>query len=210
MAEDSGAFKTNPRKAGQIRHFVIRTIQGNTGIGPVSGRRLRPFCWQFFEPTAGWIIFTSSEPLLDGSNLRIPHTRVLTTSGEAMEMKPRKVDLGPSNPMAQKFPLDTGRLRNVIELAAEKSGWAKKKPAKGRAHLRAGQQHDHPRAVRVRLLVSAFGGQAEPSSLDGRCERDSVRRADPRPARVVRLVARGRVPLITEFVSAISASRFTA
>jgi isoquinoline 1-oxidoreductase beta subunit len=36
-------------------------------------------------------------------------------------------------PFAAKFPYDTGRLRRVIELAAEKSGWAKKKPGKGRA-----------------------------------------------------------------------------
>src|SRR6185295_6330914 len=32
-----------------------------------------------------------------------------------------------------KYPLDNGRLRNVIELVAERSGWAKKKPTKGRA-----------------------------------------------------------------------------
>jgi len=31
------------------------------------------------------------------------------------------------------FPLDTGRLRRVIELAVERSGWANKKAAKGRA-----------------------------------------------------------------------------
>jgi isoquinoline 1-oxidoreductase subunit beta len=31
------------------------------------------------------------------------------------------------------YPVDTGRLRKVIEVAAEKSGWANKKPAKGRA-----------------------------------------------------------------------------
>jgi isoquinoline 1-oxidoreductase beta subunit len=47
--------------------------------------------------------------------------------------QPRKVDLGQRGPMADKFPLDTGRLRRVIELAAERSGWAKKKPAEGRA-----------------------------------------------------------------------------
>jgi len=47
--------------------------------------------------------------------------------------EPRKVDIGQRGAMAQKFPLDTGRLRNVIEIAAEQSGWAKKKPAKGRA-----------------------------------------------------------------------------
>ncbi|MEK6287733.1 MAG: molybdopterin cofactor-binding domain-containing protein [Acidobacteriota bacterium] len=47
--------------------------------------------------------------------------------------KPRTIDLGQRGPLAAKYPLDTGRLRNVIELAAERSGWAKKKPAKGRA-----------------------------------------------------------------------------
>jgi isoquinoline 1-oxidoreductase beta subunit len=47
--------------------------------------------------------------------------------------QPRKVDIGARGPLAEKFPLETGRLRNVIELAAEKSGWAKKKPTKGRA-----------------------------------------------------------------------------
>lgn len=47
--------------------------------------------------------------------------------------QPRKIDLGGKSPLAAKYPLDTGRLRNVIELAAERSGWAKKKPSKGRA-----------------------------------------------------------------------------
>ncbi|MGH9801806.1 MAG: xanthine dehydrogenase family protein molybdopterin-binding subunit, partial [Blastocatellia bacterium] len=47
--------------------------------------------------------------------------------------QPRKVDLGQRGGLADKFPLDTGRLSRVIELAAEKSGWAKRKPAKGRA-----------------------------------------------------------------------------
>ena len=31
----------------------------------------------------------------------------------------------------QTYPIDTGRLRRVLELAAEKSGWTKRKPAKG-------------------------------------------------------------------------------
>ncbi|MBO0857694.1 MAG: xanthine dehydrogenase family protein molybdopterin-binding subunit [Chloracidobacterium sp.] len=47
--------------------------------------------------------------------------------------QPRKIDLGQQGPLAEKFPLDTGRLHRVIELAAERSGWAKKKPGKGRA-----------------------------------------------------------------------------
>ena len=47
--------------------------------------------------------------------------------------QPRKIDLGSRGPLAAKYPLETGRLRNVIELAAERSGWAKKKPTNGRA-----------------------------------------------------------------------------
>ncbi len=47
--------------------------------------------------------------------------------------QPRKIESAQRSPLAQKFPNDTGRLRNVIELVAERSGWAKKKPGKGRA-----------------------------------------------------------------------------
>jgi isoquinoline 1-oxidoreductase beta subunit len=46
---------------------------------------------------------------------------------------PRVIDLtnGRGGAMAQQYPLDVGRLRNVVELAAEKSGWAKKKSGAG-------------------------------------------------------------------------------
>jgi isoquinoline 1-oxidoreductase beta subunit len=52
--------------------------------------------------------------------------------------QPRVIDFGKeglkqSAPQNPNFPFDTGRLRNVIHLAAEKSGWANKKPAAGRA-----------------------------------------------------------------------------
>ncbi|MCI0389239.1 MAG: xanthine dehydrogenase family protein molybdopterin-binding subunit [Acidobacteria bacterium] len=54
--------------------------------------------------------------------------------------QPRKIDLKAQGvdytnygkPVDQ-YPVDTGRMRNVIELVAERSGWAKKKPGKGRA-----------------------------------------------------------------------------
>ncbi len=49
--------------------------------------------------------------------------------------KPRKIDLRP--PAERKgddpYMLDTARMRRVIEIAAEQSGWAKKKPGHGRA-----------------------------------------------------------------------------
>ncbi len=48
---------------------------------------------------------------------------------------PRIIDLRPpaarNNP--NPYPLDTGRIKRVVELAAEQSGWAKKKPGNGRA-----------------------------------------------------------------------------
>lgn len=49
--------------------------------------------------------------------------------------RPRKIDLRP--PAERKgddpYMLDTARMRRVIEIAAEQSGWAKKKPGHGRA-----------------------------------------------------------------------------
>lgn len=46
----------------------------------------------------------------------------------------RVIDLTPGRggAMAQKYPLDVARLRRVVELAAEKSGWANKKSGNGR------------------------------------------------------------------------------
>jgi isoquinoline 1-oxidoreductase beta subunit len=54
--------------------------------------------------------------------------------------QPRKIDLKAQGvtytnygKSVEQYPVDTGRLRRVIELAAERSGWAKKKPGNGRA-----------------------------------------------------------------------------
>ena len=45
------------------------------------------------EPTAGWIIYTSNVPMMDGSVLRVPGTRITATDGSDMEMHPRPVDV---------------------------------------------------------------------------------------------------------------------
>ncbi len=58
------------------------------------------------EPTAGWIVYTSSESLLDGSMLRIPFTKVTTMSGEPMELHPRPVDIEVQRPIGESY---TGR-----------------------------------------------------------------------------------------------------
>jgi len=49
--------------------------------------------------------------------------------------QPRKIDLRPPKQRAKPDPymLDIARMRRVVEIAAERSGWAKKKPGNGRA-----------------------------------------------------------------------------
>ena len=45
------------------------------------------------EPTAGWIVYTGSVQLIDGSGLRMPGTRIRAHDGTDMEMHPRPVDI---------------------------------------------------------------------------------------------------------------------
>ncbi|QDQ26903.1 PDZ domain-containing protein [Chitinimonas arctica] len=51
------------------------------------------------EPGAGWVIFTSFKVLVDGSTLRLPFSRVLSTlNGDDLEAGPRPVDIAvPAN-----------------------------------------------------------------------------------------------------------------
>ena len=44
-------------------------------------------------PTAGWIIFTGAQRLIDGSSVRVPGDRIRDTRGQDMEMHPRPVDV---------------------------------------------------------------------------------------------------------------------
>ena len=45
------------------------------------------------EPTSGWIIYTGSQTLVDGSTMRMPETRITTLDGKTMELNPRPVDI---------------------------------------------------------------------------------------------------------------------
>jgi C-terminal processing protease CtpA/Prc len=55
------------------------------------------------EPTAGWIIFTSGVPLVDGSSVRLPSTRILDHEGKEMEMHPRPVDVTVVRPAGESY-----------------------------------------------------------------------------------------------------------
>ena len=53
------------------------------------------------EPTAGWIIYTSNVPLVDGSILRIPFIRITGADGKNMELVPRPVDVPVVRPIGE-------------------------------------------------------------------------------------------------------------
>ena len=53
------------------------------------------------EPTAGWIIFTGGQQLIDGSTVRVPFIRIQTMSGEDMEGHPRPVDVQVERPLGE-------------------------------------------------------------------------------------------------------------
>ncbi|HEX3865774.1 MAG TPA: S41 family peptidase, partial [Gemmatimonadaceae bacterium] len=62
-------------------------------LGPVVG-----------EPTAGWIIFTSDVPLLDGQSVvRMPFERITDQNGKDMELHPRPVDVFVAQPVGESY-----------------------------------------------------------------------------------------------------------
>jgi Tol biopolymer transport system component/C-terminal processing protease CtpA/Prc len=55
------------------------------------------------EPTAGWIIYTWGEPLLDGTAFRLPRVRIRGAAGDDMELHPRPVDVPVSRPVGESY-----------------------------------------------------------------------------------------------------------
>jgi tricorn protease len=55
------------------------------------------------EPTAGWIIYTGTVPLIDGSNLRMPSFKIFASDGTPMEMHPRPVDVPVTRPVGESY-----------------------------------------------------------------------------------------------------------
>ena len=58
------------------------------------------------EPTSGWIIFTGSRTLIDGTSIRMPSTRITSNDGQTMELHPRPVDVEVTRPIGETY---TGR-----------------------------------------------------------------------------------------------------
>ena len=75
------------------------------------------------EPTAGWIIYTGGIPLIDGSTLRMPGTKIFASDGTPMEMHPRPVDVPVTRPVGESYSgkdvqLDTAVAELLKQLGA--------------------------------------------------------------------------------------------
>jgi tricorn protease len=75
------------------------------------------------EPTAGWIIYTGSVTLVDGSVLRMPRTKIFASDGTPMEMHPRPVDVPVTRPVGESYTgkdlqLDTAVAELLKQLGA--------------------------------------------------------------------------------------------
>ncbi|HET7622981.1 MAG TPA: LpqB family beta-propeller domain-containing protein [Gemmatimonadaceae bacterium] len=82
-------------------------------------------------PTAGWIVYTSNVPLIDGSTVRLPSTRITTSDGSPMEMHPRPVDVTVVRPLGESYTTHDSQLDAAIKTLLEQIG-SKGKPAAGR------------------------------------------------------------------------------
>lgn len=66
------------------------------------------------EPTAGWIIFTSAVPLIDGSSIRLPFSRITDNTGKNMELAPRPVDVPVSRPIGESYTDQNAQLTVAV------------------------------------------------------------------------------------------------
>ena len=71
------------------------------------------------EPTGGWIIFTGSVTLIDGSTVRMPGSKIMDLEGKPMELHPRAVDIAVSDPIGQPAGQDAQTETAVKELLKE-------------------------------------------------------------------------------------------
>ncbi len=81
------------------------------GLGPVVG-----------EPTAGWIIYTWSARLVDGSTLRMPRTRIRAHDGQVMELNPRPVDVPVSRPLGETHSGHDRQLEAAVSTLLDRIG----------------------------------------------------------------------------------------
>jgi C-terminal processing protease CtpA/Prc len=72
------------------------------------------------EPTAGWIVYTGSMELVDGTGMRMPGTLITGADGKNMENNPRPVDIAVARPIGESYMSTDSQLDAAVkELLSE-------------------------------------------------------------------------------------------
>ena len=66
-------------------------------------------------PTAGWIIYTGSAQLIDGSAMRTPSTKITANDGTDMELHPRPVDVEVDRPVGESYTDKDAQLDQAVK-----------------------------------------------------------------------------------------------
>lgn len=74
------------------------------------------------EPTSGWIIFTGSRGLVDGTSVRMPGTEIRDLSGQIMELNPRPVDVEVVRPAGEWQLGRDSQLERAVEVLLSQIG----------------------------------------------------------------------------------------
>jgi tricorn protease len=74
------------------------------------------------EPTAGWIIFTGSRSLVDGTSVRMPGTFIRDNRGQNMELNPRPVDIHVERPAGEWYLGRDSQLDRAVQVLLQQIG----------------------------------------------------------------------------------------
>jgi C-terminal processing protease CtpA/Prc len=76
------------------------------------------------EPTSGWIIFTGSATLIDGTSIRMPSSRIQGSDGKTMELNPRQVDVPVTRPIGETYQSKDSQLDTAVRELLKQIGGA--------------------------------------------------------------------------------------
>lgn len=68
------------------------------------------------EKTSGWIIFTWSPSLFDGTRFRLPRSKITDNRGQNMELNPRPVDVQVTRPIGETFTNKDSQLDTAVRI----------------------------------------------------------------------------------------------
>ena len=86
------------------------------------------------EPTAGWIIYTWNQTLIDGTTFRLPRMKITANDGTNMERNPRPVDIEVTRPIGETLTDRDSQLDVAVRELLKQLGASNRNPSSGSIH----------------------------------------------------------------------------